>query len=102
VQVTDGNDEVDRICPEISRVIDVLPECPDIGADFRRESRIRDEPEGFALSFRGGNRPCFYDMDTDIRKERCDLEFLVRVQRDPGGLFAVPEGGIKEPDLSGE
>lgn len=41
-------------------------------------------------------------MDTDIRKERCNLEFLVRVQRDPRGLFAVPEGGIKEPDLSGE
>jgi len=41
-------------------------------------------------------------MDTDIGKESRNFEFLVRVQRDPRGLFAVPEGGIKEPDLSGE
>jgi len=41
-------------------------------------------------------------MDTDIGEESRNFEFLVRVQRDPRGLFTVPEGGIKEPDLSGE
>jgi len=102
VQVADGNDEVDRVCAEVARIIDVLADSPDIGADLSREPCIRDEPEGVPFPFRGGNRPCLYDMDTDIRKERCDLEFMFRVERDARRLFAITQRGIKEPDLSGE
>lgn len=102
MQVADGNDEVDRVCTEIARIIDVLADSPDIGADLSREPRIRDEPEGIPLPIRGGNRPCLYYVDTDIRKERCNLEFLFRVERDTRRLFAVTQRCIKEPDLSGE
>jgi len=102
VQVADGNDEVDRVRTEVARIIDVLADGPDIGTDLCREPCIRDEPEGVPFPFRGGNRPCLYDMDTDIRKERCDLKFLFRVERDARRLFAITQRGIKEPDLSGE
>ena len=38
-------------------------------------------------------------MDTDIGEESRNFEFLVRVQRDPRGLFTVPEGGVKNPNF---
>jgi hypothetical protein len=101
VQVADGNDEVDRVRAEIARIIDVLVNGPDIGAYLGREPCIRDEPEGVSFPIRGGNRACLYDVDPDVRKERCNFEFLFRVERDTRRLFAVSQSSIKEPDLSG-
>ena len=68
VQVADRDDEMDRICPEVRGIIDILVQGPDIGADLGRESGIRDEPDCFTLSFRCSSRTGFDDIDTNVRR----------------------------------
>ena len=67
-------------------------------ADHRPLDRARDRLDRLEVARRGDREAGLDHVDAEARELLGDLDLLLRVERDPGGLLAVAERRVEDVD----
>src|SRR2546426_24070 len=98
VDVGSGGEQRNLIDVAGDACLHVLPHGPRRGHDGRIESRVRDHPDAARLLARDDRNPDVHHRNVDLVQDAGDPHLLLRRVRDPGRLFAVPQGLLPDPD----
>src|SRR3989442_13253464 len=98
VQVGSGGEQRDLIDVAGDARLHILPDGPGRGHDCRVEAGVRDHPDAPRLLARDDRDPDVHHRDVDLVQDAGDPDLLLRRVRDPGRLFAAPQGRRPDPD----
>ena len=62
------------------------------------EIAVSDSLDRLEVAGRGGRKPGLYDVDLKLGKSLRYPQFLPESHAATGGLLAIPQGGVEDPD----
>jgi hypothetical protein len=90
---------VDHVHLGVEGGVDILSYDPREAANLGSQPLVRDHPDGLKIASRGYWKTGLDDVHAELVELPSDNDLLLRGQRDAGGLFTVPEGGVKNPNF---